>query len=121
LSPESFDSIPGHGVEARVDQHRILIGNKKLMDRERVSLDGLENRVRTLTADAKTAMYVAVDGRAAGIAAVADTIRESARQAVRLLHESGVQTVMLTGDNQHTADAVARQLGMDTVNRGGVT
>jgi len=60
-------------------------------------------------------MYVAVDGRAAGIAAVADTIRESARQAVRLLHESGVQTVMLTGDNQHTADAVARQLGMDTV------
>jgi P-type Cu2+ transporter len=114
-SPENFDSIPGHGVEARVDQRRVLIGNKKLMDREKVSLNGLEERVRALAADAKTGMYVAVDGRAAGVVAVADTIRESARQAVRLLHESGVQTVMLTGDNKHTADAVARQLRMDTV------
>jgi Cu2+-exporting ATPase len=60
-------------------------------------------------------MYVAIDGRAAGVVAVADTIRESAKQAVRLLHDSGVQTAMLTGDNKFTADAVARQLGMDTV------
>lgn len=114
-SPENFDSIPGHGVEARVDEHRVLIGNKKLMDRDKISLNGLEERVRDLAADAKTAMYVAVDGRAAGVVAVADIIRDSARQAVRLLHDSGVQTVMLTGDNKHTSDAVARQLGMDTV------
>jgi P-type Cu2+ transporter len=114
-SPENFDSIPGHGVEARVDGRRVLIGNKKLMDRDKVSLSGLEERVRGLAADAKTAMYVAVDGRAAGVVAVADTIRESARQAVRLLKDSGIQSVMLTGDNKHTADAVARQLGMDTV------
>lgn len=114
-TPENFDSIPGHGVEARVDQRRILIGNKKLMVREKVALDGLEERVSTLAAAAKTAMYVAVGGQAAGVVAVADTIRESARLAVRLLHDSGVQTVMLTGDNKHTADAVARQLGMDTV------
>ena len=114
-APENFDSIPGHGVEARVDQRRVLIGNKKLMVREKVALDGLEERVGTLAADAKTAMYVAIDGQAAGVVAVADTIRESARQAVRLLHESDVQTVMLTGDNKFTANAVARQLGMDTV------
>jgi len=114
-SPESFDSIPGHGVKASVDQRRILIGNKKLMVREKVALDGLEERVGTLAADAKTAMYVAVDEQAAGVVAVADTIRESARRAVRLLHDSGVQTVMLSGDNKFTADAVARQLGMDTV------
>ncbi len=114
-SPENFDSIPGHGVEARVDQRRVLIGNKKLMLREKVSLDGLEERVSTLASDAKTAIYVAVDGQSAGVVAVADTIRESARRAVRLLNESGVQTVMLTGDNKFTADAVARQLGMDTV------
>jgi Cu2+-exporting ATPase len=115
-SPENFNSIPGHGVEARVDEHRVLIGNKKLMDRDKISLNGLEERVRDLAADAKTAMYVAVDGRAAGVVAVADIIRDSARQALRLLHDSGVETVMLTGDNKHTSDAVARQLGgMDTV------
>lgn len=113
--PESFDSIPGHGVEASVDQRRVLIGNKKLMVREKVPLDGLEERVSSLATDAKTAMYVAVDGQAAGVVAVADRIRESARRAVKLLHEAGVETVMLTGDNKFTADAVARQLGMDTV------
>ena len=114
-APENFDSIPGHGVEANVDQRRVLIGNKKLMVREKIPLDGLEERVSSLAADAKTAMYVAVDGQAAGLVAVADTIRESARRAVKLLHEAGVETVMLTGDNKFTADAVARQLGMDTV------
>jgi len=101
LSPAgNFDSIPGHGVEARVDQRRVLIGNKKLMMREKVALDGLEERVSTLASDAKTAMYVSVDGKAAGVVAVADTIRESARKAVKILHDSGVQTVMLTGDNK---------------------
>lgn len=114
-SPENFNSIPGHGVEANVDQRRVFIGNKKLMVREKVALDGLEERVASLATDAKTAMYVSVDGKAAGVVAVADTIRDSARTAVRLLHDSGVQTVMLTGDNKFTADAVARQLGMDTV------
>jgi P-type Cu2+ transporter len=116
LSPsENFESIPGHGVEARVQQRRVLIGNDKLMMHEKVALDGLEERANALAADAKTAMYVAIDEHAAGVVAVADTIRESARRAVRLLQDSGVQTIMLTGDNKFTADAVARQLGMDTV------
>ncbi len=115
LPPENFDSIPGHGVEATVGGRRVLIGNKKLMEREGVKLDGLEERVSALASDAKTAMYVAVDGRAAGLVAVADTIRESARKAVVALHEMGVETVMLTGDNLSTAQAIARQLGMDTV------
>jgi len=115
ISPENFDSIPGHGVEARIGGSRVLIGNKKLMERENVKLNGLEERVSALASDAKTAMYVAVDGRAAGLVAVADTIRESARASVIALHEAGVQTVMLTGDNRNTAQAVARQLGLDTV------
>jgi P-type Cu2+ transporter len=114
ISPENFDSIPGHGVEATVGGSRVLIGNRKLMERESVKLDGLEERVNALASDAKTAIYVAVDGRA-GLVAVADRIRESARQAVIALHEMNVETVMLTGDKRHTAQAIARQLRMDTV------
>ena len=113
--PENFNSIPGHGVEARVEGRRVLIGNKRLMEREGVAADGLDARVQTLTSNGKTAMYVAVDHQVAGVVAVADTIRDSARQAVRALHEFGVQTVMLTGDNRRTAEAVARQLEIDQV------
>jgi len=115
VQPENFDSIPGHGVEASVEGRRVLIGNKRLMEREGVEASQLDGRVQTLTSDGKTAMYVAVDRRIAGVVAVADTIRESARQAVRTLREFGIQTVMLTGDNRRTADAVARQLQMDQV------
>lgn len=115
IAPQKFDSIPGHGVEARVDGRRVLIGNAQLMNREGVRLNGLEARVEELAQQAKTAMYVAVDNQAAGVVAVADTVRESARQAVKSLHDMGIETVMLTGDNRHTAQAVARELGMDTV------
>ena len=113
--PEKFDSIPGQGVKALVGASRVLIGNQKLMDRERVALSGLDQRVEMLTQQAKTAMYVAVDGRAAGVVAVADRIRESALLAVRSLNDMNVRSVMLTGDNRRTAEAVARQLGIDTV------
>ncbi|HET7480671.1 MAG TPA: copper-translocating P-type ATPase, partial [Rubrobacteraceae bacterium] len=112
---ESFQAIPGHGVEANVDGKRVLIGNKALMDREDIPLDELEARAAALANDAKTPMYVAVNGEASGLVAVADTIRESARRAVSGLHGLGVKTVMLSGDNRHTAEAVARQLGIDTV------
>ncbi|GAA5533531.1 heavy metal translocating P-type ATPase [Deinococcus aluminii] len=113
--PETFGSIPGHGVEATVQGQRVLIGNRKLMDREGVDIGALSGEVDRLAADGKTAMYVAADGRALGVVAVADTIRESAKQAVQALHALNVKTVMLTGDNRHTAEAVAWQLGMDTV------
>ena len=113
--PETFDSIPGHGVEARVDGRRVLLGNRRLLERERIEPGGLDGTVQALASDGKTAMYVAVDGKPAGVVAVADTVRESARQAVRALHALGVQTVMLTGDNRRTAEAVARQVGMDQV------
>ena len=113
--PSSFNSIPGHGVEAEIDGRRVLIGNRRLMAREGVEAGELDACVQALASDGKTAMYVAVDRRIAGVVAVADTIRESARQAVRALHEFGVQTVMLTGDNRRTAEAVARQLQMDQV------
>lgn len=85
------------------------------MEREGLDVGRLDAHVQALTTDGKTAMYVAADRQMAGVVAVADTIRESARQAVRALHEFGVQTVMLTGDNRRTAEAVARQLEMDQV------
>jgi Cu2+-exporting ATPase len=113
--PEKFDSIPGHGVEALVDGRRVLLGNRRLLERERIEPGGLDGTVQVFASDGKTAMYVAVDGKAAGVVAVADTVRASARQAVRALHALGVQTVMLTGDNRRTAEAVAGQLGMDQV------
>jgi Cu2+-exporting ATPase len=115
VAPQEFDSVPGHGVQARVDGRRIQIGNARLMVREGIKLDGLEAKVSELAGDAKTAMYITVDGRAVGVVAVADIIRESARQAIRVLRDAGVRTVMLTGDNRHTAESVARQLGMDSV------
>jgi P-type E1-E2 ATPase len=85
------------------------------MEREGIDPRGLESQVQVLASDGKTAMYVAVDKKLAGVVAVADTIRDSAREAVRALHGLGIQTVMLTGDNRRTAEAVARQLGMDQV------
>ncbi|MDL2342875.1 copper-translocating P-type ATPase [Deinococcus sp. MIMF12] len=112
---EGFDSIPGRGVQARVDGRRVLIGNRRLMDQEGVGLGSSEAQVERLAGDGKTAMYVAADGQLLGVVAVADRIRASARVAVTELHRLGVQTVMLTGDNHRTAEAVARQLGMDTV------
>ncbi|WP_353544456.1 heavy metal translocating P-type ATPase, partial [Deinococcus xinjiangensis] len=114
-APASFTSIPGHGVEAQVDGQRVLIGNRKLMEREGIPVAEITAQAEKLSSDGKTAMYVAADGHLLGLVAVADRIRESAKQAVKRLHDLGVQTVMLTGDNGHTADAVARQLGMDTV------
>ncbi|GIW26248.1 copper-translocating P-type ATPase [Meiothermus sp.] len=113
--PDAFDSVPGHGVVATVHGRRVLIGNKKLMERERVALGGLEAKAAELAAQGKTVVYVAIDGKVAGLVAVADVIRPSAVEAVRALHALGLKTVMLTGDNRRTAEAVARQIGIDTV------
>jgi Cu2+-exporting ATPase len=122
LTPDAFDSIPGHGVVATVHvEHsasgsaQVLIGNRKLMDRERVDVTALEADVARMANDGKTAMFIAVNGKAVGLVAVADKIRESAKTAVQDLHALGVKSVMLTGDNRRTAEAVARQIGIDTV------
>jgi P-type Cu2+ transporter len=113
--PDTFDSVPGKGVVATVDGKRILLGNRKMMEQEDIPLGDMTEQVERLAADAKTAMFVAVDGKFAGIVAVADTIRPSAKRAVATLHEQSIRTVMLSGDNRKTAEAVARQIGMDMV------
>lgn len=113
--PTDFDSVPGHGVAATVGTQRVLIGNLRLMKSEGVDASRWVSDAERLASEGKTAMYVAADGKAVGVVAVADQVRQSARAAIQALHRAGVRTVMLTGDQQRTADAVARELGIDTV------
>jgi len=113
--PQSFNSIPGHGVEARHDGRSILLGNRKLMARDGVSLEAMEAEAQRLESEGKTAMFVAVDGQVAGIIAVADTLKETSAAAVKALHRMGIEVVMITGDNWRTANAIAHQLGIDRV------
>jgi len=112
---EQFRAIAGHGVEARVEDRAVLIGNAKLMRDRGIALSDLEKRAADLAATGRTPMYVAVDGQAAGILAVADTIKPSAQEAIRRFREAGIEVVMMTGDNRATAETVARELGIDRV------
>lgn len=112
---EDFESIPGKGVRGRADGKSIALGNRAMMDSEGVQLGNLSDRAEALRRDGQTVVFVAVDGRPAGLLGVADPIKATTPEAVRLLHESGVLIVMLTGDSRTTAEAVARNLGIDRV------
>jgi Cu+-exporting ATPase len=113
--PENFTAIAGHGIRAQVDGRELLLGNHRLMTREKVHLNGLEAKAAQLQQEAKTAMWVAVDGQASGLIAVADTIKEGSREAVAALRKLGLEVVMMTGDNEATAQAIARAVGIDRV------
>ena len=110
-----FQAIAGQGIEAMIDSRKILLGNLRLMEEKKVRLDGLAERAEQLSGEGKTPMFLAVDGQGAGIIAVADTLKENSRSAVETLHRMGLEVVMLTGDNQRTAKAVANQIGIDRV------
>src|SRR5574341_1366620 len=112
---QTFDAIPGHGVSATVDGRRVLIGNLKLMNREGIALGNLEEKSKALADDGKTPMYIAIDGQAAGIIAVADTVKEDSKSAIAVMKKIGLEVVMITGDNERTASAIARQVGIDRV------
>ncbi len=113
--PEEFNAIPGHGVEARVEGRRVAVGNRKLMKRENVAMTEFEASAERLADEGKTPMFVAIDGAPAGIIAVADTIKEDSVAAVRALERMGIEVVMMTGDNERTAKAIARQAGIGKV------
>ena len=112
---DAFNAIPGHGIEARVDGHAVLVGNIKLMRDRQIVAGNLEARATQLADEGKTPMYVAVDGTVAGIVAVADTVKEDSKGAIAQLHRMGLEVVMITGDNERTAQAIARQVGVDRV------
>jgi Cu+-exporting ATPase len=115
VDARDFEAVPGNGVKAVVDGHQLALGNLKMMAQIGASLDGLESRAQELADNGKTPMYVAVDGRAAGIVAVADTVKEDSREAIARLKKLGLEVVMITGDNRRTAEAIARQVGVDRV------
>lgn len=112
---EAFENVPGHGAIATVGGRRVVVGNTRLMEREGIRLDGLGTRRDELAAGGRTAVLAAVDGNAAAVIGIADAARDTSAQAIRDLHELGIEAVMLTGDNQATADRIAGQLGIDTV------
>ena len=115
LDPKDFQAIAGYGIEATIDSRKILLGNLKLMEERKVFLNGFLEKAEHLSSEGKTPMFLAVDGEAAGIIAVADTLKENSKEAVEALHRMGLEVVMLTGDNQRTAKAIARQIGIDRV------
>jgi Cu2+-exporting ATPase len=112
---EQFEAVAGHGVLAKVDGKRLAVGNRRLLDREGVSLDALAARADELADQGRTVVHAAVDGRAAGLIAIADAPRETAAAAINALKALGVRPVMLTGDNHQTAERIASQLGIDEV------
>jgi Cu+-exporting ATPase len=112
---ESFEAIPGQGVIATVDERHVALGNLKMMERLKIDLGDLEAKSEILANDGKTPMFIAVDGKAAGIIAVADTVKDDSKEAIAALHQMGIEVVMITGDNRRTAEAIARQVGVDRV------
>ncbi|MCL5107785.1 MAG: copper-translocating P-type ATPase [Chloroflexi bacterium] len=110
-----FVALPGQGIAATVEGRRVLLGNLSLLESEGLSLDGLAAGAAQLAEAGKTPMYVALDGRLAGIVAVADTLKPESRRAVAELRKLGLSVVMLTGDNRRTAEAIGREVGVDRV------
>ncbi|MDD4873574.1 MAG: heavy metal translocating P-type ATPase, partial [Dehalococcoidales bacterium] len=111
----AFNAIPGHGIEARMDDKNILLGNLKLMKDRNIVLNGLDEKALILWEEGKTVMFLALDENMAGIIALSDTIKPGAREVVNRLHDMGIGLIMLTGDNRRTAEAIARQAGVDDV------
>lgn len=115
VDPAGFKAEAGHGVQAEVEGRSVMVGNKRMFEARGIQLGRLESEVSRLQSEAKTAMLVAIDNEAAGIIAVADTIKDSSQDAIADLHKMGLQVAMITGDNQKTAEAIAKQVGVDTV------
>jgi Cu+-exporting ATPase len=113
--PLSFEAIPGYGVKATVQERELLVGTRKLMNQHKVNIDAALEEMTNLEREGKTAMLVALDGKYAGMLAVADTIKATSKEAVSRLKEMGLEVMMITGDNRQTAQAIAMQAGIEHV------
>ena len=115
LKADNFNSITGRGIEAIINGKSVIAGNRKLMDERSISLSALEADSDKLASEGKTPMYVVIDGKLAGIVAVADVVKTSSNKAIERLHKMGIEVAMITGDNKKTAAAIAKQVGIDRV------
>ncbi len=115
LTAESFEALPGYGIEAMVEKKTLLVGTRKLMNERQVALQDYEEHMAKLESNGKTAMLIAIDGQIAGVIAVADTVKETSKEAIRRMHDLGLNVIMLTGDNTRTAQAIADEVGIDRV------
>jgi Cu+-exporting ATPase len=115
IDADAFEAVPGHGIKASINGKSVFLGNADFMDDENVEIDGLKEMSEKLSGEGKTPMFIAADGAAIGIIAVADTLKDNSLQAIKALAKLGVETVMITGDNKRTAEAIARQVGIDMV------
>lgn len=113
--PSEFQSVTGKGVQVAVDGHQVLVGNRRLLEDAGMDTSGLDQEVERLATEGKTPMFVAVDGKPAGLVAVADTVKEDSVAAIAALRRLGIEVAMMTGDNRRTAEAIARQVGIDRV------
>lgn len=112
---DSFEAIPGYGIQVMIEGSMILLGNKKLMLDRGIHLTALEKESDRLASEGKTPMYIAIEGNLSGIIAVADVVKASSEKAIKKLHEMGIEVAMITGDNKRTAEAIAKQVGIDRV------
>lgn len=112
---EHFNAIPGYGIEVSIEGKQMLLGNKKLMIDREISLTQMEEQSDKLASEGKTPMYIAINNSLAGIIAVADIVKENSAKAIEKLHEMGIEVAMITGDNRRTAEAIAKQVGIDRV------
>ncbi|WP_170007465.1 heavy metal translocating P-type ATPase [Bacillus fonticola] len=112
---KNFNAIPGHGIQVEINDQLVLIGNKKLMAKNNVEINDALSRMEELEGEGKTAMLMAVEGSLASIIAVADTVKETSAEAIKRLKQMDIEVIMITGDNRLTAEAIAKQVGVDRV------
>lgn len=115
LKVDNFEAIPGYGIQVVIEGKQVLLGNRKLMTDRNISLTNLEKESDRLASEGKTPMYIAINNELSGIIAVADVVKENSAKAIKKLHEMGIEVAMITGDNKRTAEAIAKQVGIDRV------
>ncbi|HZG72702.1 MAG TPA: copper-translocating P-type ATPase, partial [Chondromyces sp.] len=115
LDVQYFEAIPGYGIKAVAGDHELLIGTRRLMQKHSIDVESAMVKMETFEDYGKTAMLIAIDGKYTGIIAVADTVKETSKEAIHRLKENGIEVIMITGDNKRTAQAIANEVGIDTV------